>query len=411
MKQSNMCQEAPTKGKEDPHEGEAAVAASVEKEDSDSFEDVHLDSPTTTTTTTAAPSTQQIAPTTAAKQQEEAAATKQSHGCFSLGCGRQKRSTVTAGRDLGVWEKSLEDRANCISTWLLEYLSPLLKLGSYKVLEADDIGVVSDQDRAGRAYDLCMEKWQIQAEIAHAKNAERKAQYTKRLEQCKTDEQRRKITEPEYLDPSIAWSLVRAFGLMELSIGLFYYVISALLNFVPVFLLNDLVKFFQSGLSAAEYDGFAPPWVEVLGLGIFPFLVSLLQTRHQTIYAHCAVFVRTAVSTMIYRKALQVSAAGRAKTSTGQVVNLMSNDTAQLQRFLQFVGMTLVAPIQIALALYFIYQQVRTSCRKYSTNGSVNTNKSINLTMLSLFCRLEMQLGLGSVLWSFWLLSTRSSSP
>ena len=50
------------------------------------------------------------------------------------------------------------------------------------------------------------------------------------------------------------------------------------------------------------------------------------------------VFVRTAVSTMLYRKAVKVSAAGRAKTSTGQVVNMMSNDTMQLQRFLQFLG-------------------------------------------------------------------------
>jgi ABC-type multidrug transport system fused ATPase/permease subunit len=55
---------------------------------------------------------------------------------------------------------------------------------------------------------------------------------------------------------------------------------------------------------------------------------------------------------MLYRKSLRVSAAGRAKvTSTGQIVNLMSNDTAQLQRFLQFVGMTVVAPVQIVIAL------------------------------------------------------------
>jgi ABC-type multidrug transport system fused ATPase/permease subunit len=62
---------------------------------------------------------------------------------------------------------------------------------------------------------------------------------------------------------------------------------------------------------------------------------------------------------MLYRKALRVSAGGRAKTSTGQVVNMMSNDTMQLQRFLQFGGMTLVAPVQIIVALYLIYQEVR----------------------------------------------------
>jgi len=139
---------------------------------------------------------------------------------------------------------------------------------------------------------------------------------------------------------------------------LIYYVVAAILSFVPVLILNDLVKFFESGMNIDEWEGYANPWVEVVGLGVIPVVVSLLQTRHFTIYSHCAVFVRTAVSTMLYRKALKVSAAGRAKTSTGQVVNMMSNDTAQLQRFLQFVGLTVVAPLQIIIALYFIYQQV-----------------------------------------------------
>jgi ATP-binding cassette subfamily C (CFTR/MRP) protein 1 len=37
---------------------------------------------------------------------------------------------------------------------------------------------------------------------------------------------------------------------------------------------------------------------------------------------------------------------------------MMSNDTTQLQRFLQFAGMTLVAPIQIIISLVLIYGQV-----------------------------------------------------
>jgi ABC-type multidrug transport system fused ATPase/permease subunit len=116
----------------------------------------------------------------------------------------------------------------------------------------------------------------------------------------------------------------------------------------------------NSGLPKDTYDGWANPWVEVVALGFIPLGVSLLQTRHQAIMAHCGVFVRTAVSTLLYRKSLKVSAAGRAKTSTGQVVNMMSNDTMQLQRFLQFIGLTATAPIQIIVALYLIYQQVRT---------------------------------------------------
>lgn len=76
------------------------------------------------------------------------------------------------------------------------------------------------------------------------------------------------------------------------------------------------------------------------------------------VFQHLAIFVRTAVSTLLYEKSLCISAAGRAATSTGQVVNMMSNDTTQLQRFIQFGGMTMVAPLQIIVALALIYQQV-----------------------------------------------------
>lgn len=270
-----------------------------------------------------------------------------------------ERKVVKCGRDLGVHEICLEDRANCLSRWLLFFLNPLLKLGSTKVLDEDDIGVPPRQDVAATAYTKSLAVWTAMSQKCHAKNEQRRLEYEAKLARCVTEEERQKVKEPIYQEPSIAWALVKSFGGFELFVGLMYYVLSALLTFVPVIILRDLLRFFQSGVPVDEYDGLIHPWVGVAGLGFVPFLVSLLQTRHQTIYAHCAVFVRTAVSTMLYRKALRVSAAGRAKTSTGQVVNMMSNDTAQLQRFLQFVGMTIVAPLQIVIALVLIYQQVR----------------------------------------------------
>jgi ABC transporter transmembrane region len=272
------------------------------------------------------------------------------------------KKVVKCGQDLGVHECSLEDRSNCLTLWLLTFINPLLKLGSTKVLDEQDIGIPPKQDVAATAYTNTLREWTSTSLKCQTINDKLRQDYEKKLVSCNTDEQRKNMKEPIYQEPSIAASLIKAFGIGKLVLGLIYYIMSALLTFVPVIILNDLLKFIQSGLSVNEYDGLAHPWVEVAALGVVPFLVSLLQTRHNTIYAtHCAVFVRTATSTMLYRKALRVSAAGRAKTSTGQVVNMMSNDTTQLQRFLQFVGMTLVAPLQIIIALVLIYFQVRDS--------------------------------------------------
>ena len=74
--------------------------------------------------------------------------------------------------------------------------------------------------------------------------------------------------------------------------------------------------------------------------------------------SHASVYVRTAVSLIIYNKIFKISSSGRSKTSTGAIVNMMSNDTTQMQRFIQFSTFVACAPLQVAFALYLIYQQV-----------------------------------------------------
>mmetsp|Transcript_25114 Transcript_25114/g.35376 ORF Transcript_25114/g.35376 Transcript_25114/m.35376 type:complete len:1428 (+) Transcript_25114:125-4408(+) len=263
-----------------------------------------------------------------------------------------------SGRDLGVWESSLEDRANIFSLWSMSYLTPLLRLGSVKVMEADDIGVPSAQDEADRAYESINVQWDAEVASAEALNEPLKKAYEEELAACATEEEREKVKKPKYVEASMAKALKKGFGTCKVWSAILMYVVSALLQFVPVLILNDLVKFFQTGGDLDNYDTVIHPWGEVVALGVLPFLISLLQTRSQAIFAHCAVYARTAVSTLLYKKSLTASAAGRAQTSTGQVVNMMSNDTTQLQRFLQFAGMILVAPLQIFISLFLIYQQV-----------------------------------------------------
>jgi hypothetical protein len=236
------------------------------------------------------------------------------------------------GTDLGVWEKSLEDRANCLSVWSLSYLNPLLGLGTFKSLDAQDVGVPSDQDRAERAYQAAKVVWDEQVLEAEKHNQILRDQLQAELDTCGTEEKRqallnnRQRKEPKWKEPSMSATLITSFGGWRISMALLFYVLSALLSFVPVLILSDLVRYFEHFAiygKEVPYDGIAAPWVLVTALGFIPVIMSGLQTRHQSIMAHCGVFVRTAVSTLLYHKSLKVSAAGRAKTSTGQVVNMM----------------------------------------------------------------------------------------
>ena len=277
-----------------------------------------------------------------------------------------------SGKDLGVFEQSLEDKANFFELWWMSYLNPLLDLGSRKVLDGGDVGVPSKNDRADRAYKGAKKAWDEQVERCRIHNepliklqAERDAQQRQeQQEEPKVgapvdDDKTKKEPKPIVLKkPSISMSLVYSFGAWQIVLAIIFQILSSLLAFVPVLILNDLVVYFETFGSDHQHVTMFNPWIEVVALGVVPFTVSLLQTRHNAIMAHLGIFVRTAVSTLLYRKALTVSAAGRAMTSTGQVVNMMSNDTMQLQRFLQFAGFTVIAPLQIIISLVLIYKQV-----------------------------------------------------
>ena len=275
-----------------------------------------------------------------------------------------KSATATATYEHPEWYKkhnvqtaSLEDQSNCLSKWTLQYLSPLLKLGSIKVLEQTDIGVPSNQDRAKRTFTLMRDAWSVQCKATQAINEQRLQQYE--LKKSKLSPQKQlKIKPFTPQDPSIAYALCKSFGVTSVIMAILYYVLSALLQFVPVLILKDLVLYFETINTPNPHQPMIHPWFEVAGLGLLPFLTSILQTKSQSEFQHGAIFVRTAVSTLLYEKSLHVSSAGRAVTNTGQVVNMMSNDTTQLQRFIQFGGMIIVAPLQIVIALVLIYQQV-----------------------------------------------------
>ena len=55
--------------------------------------------------------------------------------------GTKPEKKILTGTDLGVWEASLEDRSGIFSRWTLSFLTPLLRVGANKLIEAEDIGI------------------------------------------------------------------------------------------------------------------------------------------------------------------------------------------------------------------------------------------------------------------------------
>uniref|UniRef100_A0A8C3AEQ9 ATP-binding cassette, sub-family C (CFTR/MRP), member 3 n=1 Tax=Cyclopterus lumpus TaxID=8103 RepID=A0A8C3AEQ9_CYCLU len=105
----------------------------------------------------------------------------------------------------------------------------------------------------------------------------------------------------------------------------------------------------------------APDWWGY-SLAFLMFFTAVLQTlilhRH---FQYCFVTgmnIRTAVIGAIYRKALVITNAAKRSSTVGEVVNLMSVDAQRFMDLTTFLNLLWSAPLQIMLALYFLWQNL-----------------------------------------------------
>ncbi|XP_067833665.1 ATP-binding cassette sub-family C member 3-like, partial [Heptranchias perlo] len=124
-----------------------------------------------------------------------------------------------------------------------------------------------------------------------------------------------------------------------------------LLSFVNPQLLNMLISFIKNP-EARTWWGYS--------IAALMFFSATLQTLllHQH-FQYCFVTgmrLRTAIVGAIYRKSLVITNSAKRSSTVGEIVNLMSVDAQRLLDLTSFLNMLWSAPLQICLALYFLWQ-------------------------------------------------------
>uniref|UniRef100_A0A8C1DK44 ATP-binding cassette, sub-family C (CFTR/MRP), member 3 n=1 Tax=Cyprinus carpio carpio TaxID=630221 RepID=A0A8C1DK44_CYPCA len=154
----------------------------------------------------------------------------------------------------------------------------------------------------------------------------------------------------EVRQPSFLRALLRAFGPYFL-IGSAFKLLQDLITFVnPQLMLIDFTK--QSN---------APLWWGY-SLAFMMFGTSLLQTLilHQH-FQYCFVTgmrLRSGIIGAIYRKSLVITNEAKRSSTVGEVVNLMSVDAQRFMDLTTFLNMLWSAPLQIILALFFLWRNL-----------------------------------------------------
>ncbi|KAM8716483.1 hypothetical protein ACLKA7_003372 [Drosophila subpalustris] len=217
------------------------------------------------------------------------------------------------------------ETANCISALMFCFALPILFKGRKTTLGPNDLYDVLSEHKGEKLGERVFKAWQDEA---------------------KKNRRNPKNGMLRVILKVFGWELVISgfvIGVLELGLR----------ATMPLLLAGLISEFATNGngdsLNAQIYGAVLVTFI-VMGVLLFhPFMMHMM---------HLAMKMRVAVSCAIYRKALRLSRTALGGTTTGQVVNLVSNDLGRFDRAMIHLHFLWLGPLELLFALYFLYQQI-----------------------------------------------------
>uniref|UniRef100_A0A671PYG4 Multidrug resistance-associated protein 4 n=1 Tax=Sinocyclocheilus anshuiensis TaxID=1608454 RepID=A0A671PYG4_9TELE len=217
--------------------------------------------------------------------------------------------------------------ANLFSQIFFCWLNPLFRIGSKRRLEEDDMYKVLLEDGSKRLGEELY--WDHEVEKA-----------TKELR-----------------TPKLTKAIIRCYWRSYAVLGVFT-LIEVLIQ--PVF-LGKLIQYFERNEPdnmAALYEAYG----YAAGVSLSTLGLALLHHLYFYHVQRAGMKIRIAMCHMIYRKALCLSATAMGQTTTGQIVNLLSNDVSKFDEVTIFLHFLWVGPLQAAAVIGLLWQEIGVSC-------------------------------------------------
>ncbi|XP_052866594.1 multidrug resistance-associated protein 1 isoform X1 [Anopheles cruzii] len=219
-------------------------------------------------------------------------------------------------------------------------------VGFRKPLEVEDLWHMKPEDSSKEVVPGFLQHWnKTLAKTYQTRETNNEATYKKMGNSARVDF---RTTKSKSI-ASILPALVKTFG-GTFAFGSFLKLGQDLLTFASPQILKLLINFVGSD---------DPMWKGLL-YAIAMFVVAGTQTLLLGQYFNRMFFVglriRTALISAIYRKALIISNSARKTSTVGEIVNLMAVDAQRFMDLTTYINMLWSAPLQIALALFFLWQ-------------------------------------------------------
>ncbi|GAM21257.1 hypothetical protein SAMD00019534_044320 [Acytostelium subglobosum LB1] len=154
--------------------------------------------------------------------------------------------------------------------------------------------------------------------------------------------------------PSYQSAAIRAFG-PYFTVSWIFYAIYAASQFVGPELLKRMVNFVVE--SRVGKPGLDPNMGYYYSISMFgaAMIGSFCLYQANMISARVGDYMRSVIVCDVYKKSLKLSNSSRAKTSPGQIVNLMSNDAQRMTEVFLLINNGVFAPFQIIACVILLY--------------------------------------------------------
>ncbi|XP_055069172.2 ATP-binding cassette sub-family C member 4 isoform X1 [Misgurnus anguillicaudatus] len=222
--------------------------------------------------------------------------------------------------------------ANIFSKIFFCWLNPLFSIGSKRRLEEHDMYNVLPEDQSKILGEELQSYWNQEV--------------TKATKELRT--------------PKLSKAIIKCFWKPYAVLGIFTFIEETIHVVQPVF-LGKLINYFER----YDPDDTAALHVAYGYAAGVSFCALCLALLHHLYFYHVlrvGMKMRIAMCHMIYKKALCLSATAMGKTTTGQIVNLLSNDVNKFDEVTIFLHFLWVGPLQAAAVVGLLWQEIGPSC-------------------------------------------------
>jgi len=240
-----------------------------------------------------------------------------------------------------LYEPNPLDTSNNLSFMFLHCLNPLFSLGTKMPLSMEDIWPPRNADRTQKVSQIFENEWKNEQFFA-------------------------KIKENKYgkghknAQPSLVTALLKGFGRRLVYSGLCEISYYCFATTVP-FLIKALYNYIQQINEDPKFANLSIGWWCCIGLAGAIFCQSIsVNSKFLNTYI-IGGQMRSALMTAIFAKSLRLSSTAKGTSTSGELVNLMSNDCSRVFEAVMFVNSIWIAPIVIIVAMALLLREIGVS--------------------------------------------------